>query len=110
MTPCPPPPPEPPTVDVVEAAPRLELAVPVARWYGERSAYADQLRGCLLVSAEDVEALRVERDELAVALARVDREVVGLRRRPTWGVVAGVGAGGLVAGAALVVAAAVLVR
>jgi len=97
-------PPAPPSAEELEAAPRIEMSLAEVVWYGQRSAYANQERGCRLQVAEDLWLTRTI--ELPAAEGRAvaaETRADSLELRPTWGVVAGVGGTallvGLVAGA-----------
>ncbi len=97
-------PPAPPSDDGIKAAPRIEMSLAEVVWYGQRSSYADQERGCRLQVAEDlwvVESITLPAAEGRAVAAEVRADTLELR--PTWGVVAGVGGAallvGLVAGA-----------
>jgi len=99
------PPPPPPVPIVLEGEPIELVPRSMARWYGKRSLYADELKAYTI----DLQAeLRLERDvsrglrlEAASNLELAKHwEAVAKREqsRPGWGAVAGVGIGTALAG------------
>ena len=79
-------------------------------WYGKRSAYADQVRGCYLQGLEDVEVLSIKLSAAEGRATTAEARADALSLRPSWSTVVVVGGGGVAAGVVLTVAAIVIAR
>ena len=99
------PPPPPALHEVAPDAPAMLVPLARVQWLGRRSVYADQLealaidlRADLLDLTATVDDLRLQSESNAALVEHWEHLARREHRRPGWGVVAGAGLAGVVAG------------